>query len=111
MRKNDFSRLFPKFDIYGIAFFYLLGYPHQELLRTLRRKHHSFFKKEDFMSNNLQATQPTRRAKPQTIDGNIIMAMKFESLQFTAEKILPHGTFRRFLRIVLTSYPPLLQKS
>ena len=56
------------------------------------------------MEQNLQATQtptaPTgqlapapRKPKLQTIDGNTLMGMEFEPLQFTTEKILPHGLF------------------
>jgi len=32
-------------------------------------------------------------ARIQTIDSNTLMAMEFEALQFTADKILPHGLF------------------
>jgi len=40
-------------------------------------------------------TQATQKAEPKlsTIDGGTLMAMDFEPLQFTAEKILPHGLF------------------
>jgi hypothetical protein len=42
-----------------------------------------------------QKTQATNQSAPklQTIDGNTLMGMEFEPLQFTAEKILPHGLF------------------
>ena len=49
------------------------------------------------MEQNLQTapTEPTapRRPKIQTIDGDTLMKMEFEPLQFTTEKILPHGLF------------------
>ena len=34
-----------------------------------------------------------RKPKLQTINGETLMGMEFEPLQFTAEKILPHGLF------------------
>ena len=40
-----------------------------------------------------QAPLEPRRPKLQTIDGNTLMSMQFDPLQFTAEKILPHGLF------------------
>jgi len=40
-----------------------------------------------------QTQSAPRKPKLQTIDGNTLMAMDFEPLQFTTEKILPHGLF------------------
>ena len=40
-----------------------------------------------------QTQSAPRKPKLQTIDGNTLMSMAFEPLQFTTEKILPHGLF------------------
>jgi len=42
---------------------------------------------------NQSADTSVQRPKLQTIDGDTLMAMEFEPLKFTAEKILPHGLF------------------